>query len=125
MHATRCAVSASLGWNSPGALAFGRDMFMDIPLYADILAVRNNRQLLVDKRLIRENAKRIRHNYAVGDMVWKKMHRGFSDKLQKPYTGPYPIERVHTNGTVTIRLSPNQVERINIRRIKPKYPNVP
>jgi hypothetical protein len=29
---------------------------------------------------------------------------------------------VHTNGTVTIRLSPNQTERINIRRILPKFP---
>jgi hypothetical protein len=57
---------------SPGALAFNRDMFLDIPLYADILAICNNRQLLVDKRLVRENAKRIQHDYAVGDMVWKK-----------------------------------------------------
>jgi hypothetical protein len=37
-------------------------------------------------------------------------------------SGPYPIDRVHTNGTMTIRLSPNQTERINIRRIHPKFP---
>ena len=122
MHACRCACSSSLGYNSPGALAFNRDMFLDIPLYADILAIRNNRQLLVDKRLIRENAKRIRHDYAVGDLVWKKNYLGFSDKLMPTVSGPYPIDRVHTNGTVTIRLSPNQTERINIRRIRPKFP---
>ena len=122
MHATRCACSSSLGYNSPGALAFNRDMFLDIPLYADILAIRNNRQLLVDKRLLRANAKRLRHDYAVGDLVWKKNVLGFSDKLTPTVTGPYPIERVHTNGTVTIKLSPRISERLNIRRIRPKFP---
>ena len=48
MHACRCACSESLGFESPGALAFGRDMFLDIPLMADILAIQNNRQLLVE-----------------------------------------------------------------------------
>ena len=42
MHATRAATSESLSGNSPGALAFSRDMFLDIPLYADMLAIRNN-----------------------------------------------------------------------------------
>jgi transposase InsO family protein len=122
MHACRCACSSSLGYNSPGALAFNRDMFLDIPLYADILAIRNNRRLLVDKRLIHENAKHIRHDYAVRDIIWKKNYLRFSDKLMPTVSGPYPIDRVHTNGTVTIRLSPNQTERINIRRICPKFP---
>jgi transposase InsO family protein len=122
MHACRCACSHSLSYNSPGAIAFGRDMFMDIPLIADIIAIRNNRQLLVDKRLIRANAKRIRHDYAVNDLVWKREYLGFSDKLKPTVSGPYPITRVHTNGTVTILLSANIQERINIRRIRPKFP---
>ena len=41
MHALRAATSSALMGNSPGALAFGRDMFLDIPLYADILAIKN------------------------------------------------------------------------------------
>ena len=122
MHACRCACSSSLNHHSPGALAFGRDMFLDIPLIADIIAIQNNRQLLVDKRLLRANASRIRHDYAVGDLVWKRNHLGFSDKLMPSVSGPYPIERVHTNGTVTIRLSNTVLERINIRRIRPKFP---
>ena len=121
MHACRCACSASLGYESPGSLAFGRDMFMDIPLIADIIAIKNNRQLLVDRRLMRENAKRIRHDYAVGDLVWKKRYLGFSDKLLPTVEGPYPITQVFTNGTVSIQLSPTQVERINIRRVKPRH----
>ena len=84
MHACRCACNSSLGFNSPGALAFSRDMFMDTPLIADILAIQKNRQLLVDKRLLRENAKRIKHDYAVDDLVLKKDYLGFSDKLKPP-----------------------------------------
>jgi hypothetical protein len=97
-------------------------MFLDIPLIADILAIQNNRQLLVDKRLLRANTKRIKHDYAVGDLVWKQNYIGLLDKLKPTVSGPYPIERVHTNGTVTIRLSPHVQERINIRRICPKFP---
>ena len=97
-------------------------MFLDIPLIADIIAIQRNRQLLVDKRLLRENAKRIRHDYAVGDQVWKRKYLGFSDKLLPSVEGPYEIVRVHTNGTVTIQLSDRVQERINIRRVKPRFP---
>ena len=121
MHACRAASSSALGFNSPGSLAFGRDMFLDIPLIADVMAVNRNRQLLVDRRLLRENAKRILHDYAVGDLVWKKMYLGHSDKLLPTREGPYRIDQVYTNGTVLIRLAPNMVERINIRRICPRF----
>ena len=120
MHATQCATSSAVDNHTPGAVAFGRDMFMDIPIIADIIAIRNNRQLLVDKRLLRENRKRIRHDYAVGDLVWKKEYLGLSDKLKHTVSGPYPINQVHTNGTVVLQLSPLVMERINIRRIMPK-----
>ena len=122
MHACRCACSESLQDQSPGSLAFSRDMFLDIPLIADIMSIQANRQRLIDRRLMRANAKRIRHDYCVGDMVWKKMYLGFSDKLKPTVEGPYPITQVFTNGTVNIQLGRNQVERINIRRIKPKFP---
>ena len=36
MHDCRSVCSSSLGYNSPGALAFGQDMFLDIPFIADI-----------------------------------------------------------------------------------------
>ena len=123
MHACCCACNSSLGFNSPGALAFSCDMFLDIPLIADILAIQQNRQLLVDKRLLRENAKQIKHDYTVDDLVWKRKYLGFSDKLKPTISGPcYAITRVHTNGTVTIQLSTNVTKRINIRRIRPRFP---
>ena len=103
-------------------MAFGRDMLLDIPFIADILAIQENRQHLVDKRLLRANAQRVRHDYAVGDLVWKREYLGLSDKLKPTVTGPYPIVRVHTNGTVTLRLNDHVLERINIRRIRPRFP---
>ena len=82
MYACRSVCSSSLGYNSPGALAFGQDMFLDIPLIAEILAIRNNRQLLVNKRLLRKNVKHIKHDYAIDNKVWKNQQIGFSDKLK-------------------------------------------
>ena len=95
-------------------------MFLDIPYIADIIAIKRNRQLQVNKRLQRENAKQIRHEYKVGDQVWKKQYIGLSDKLLDTVTGPYPITTVHTHGTVTIQLNAMTTERINIRRILPR-----
>ena len=42
-------------------------------------------------------------------------------KLQERFTGPYTIRQVHTNGTVTIQIRENIIQRINIRRIKPLH----
>ncbi|KAG7369761.1 reverse transcriptase RNA-dependent DNA polymerase [Nitzschia inconspicua] len=119
MHACRCATSGAIGNLSPGSLAFHRDMLLDIPMQADIAALARNRQGFIDKKLLQENAKRIRHDYAIDEKVLKRAHLNMSDKLQPSYTGPYRIVAVHTNGTVTIELKPNIHERVNIRRIKP------
>ena len=53
-HATRCAVNNVLKC-SPGALVFCRDMFVDVPIIADLLAIRDRRQLLIDENLRRQN----------------------------------------------------------------------
>eukprot|EP00977_Amphora_coffeiformis_P009356 scaffold2144_cov98-Amphora_coffeaeformis.AAC.1 len=119
MHATRCASSSALKNLSPGAIVFHRDMLLDIPLHADILTLQQHRQALIDARLLQANRKRVRHDYTVGERVLKRSVIGLSDKMKPSFTGPYVITQVHTNGTVTIRLSPSVTERINIRRIKP------
>ena len=119
MHATRCAASQSLNGLSPGTIAFRHDMFIDIPYIADILTISRSRQALIDSRLLKENTKRISHDYRIGETVMKKSILSLSDKLLPSFTGPYIIEQVHTNGTCTIRLTPNQTEHINIRRLKP------
>ncbi|CAB9515280.1 Retrotransposon protein [Seminavis robusta] len=91
----------------------------------NILAVQRHRQSLVDKRLLRANAKRISYDYAVDDLVYKRAYLGLSDKLKPTASGPYHVSRVYTNGNVTIQLSPHQFERLNIRRVFPKHPVPP
>ena len=115
-HATRCGVNRSLGISS-GALVFQRDMFLDLPIVADLLLIQRKRQVLIDENLRRQNQKRRPFDYAVGGRVLVKVDD--PSKLQERARGPFVITRVHTNGTVTIMRTPHVTERINIRRIIP------
>ena len=117
-HAVRTNISQVTGY-SPGALAFHRDMLLDVPLIADLMAIRDKRQLSVDVNLRRVNAKRSSYDYQQGQTVLKKRHEW--TKLGERWDGPYPIQRVHVNGNVTIQLCEGVTERINIRRVKPYH----
>ena len=79
--------------------------------------IQEKRQQLIDSRLVQENRKRFSYDYAEGEEVLKLIYK--PNKLQPRAEGPYKIERVHTNGTLTIRLRPYVTERISIRRVKP------
>ena len=116
MHSMRANVTTALG-SSPGALVFGRDMFLNVPLVADWVTIAARREQLVNENLRKANLKRISHDYAVGDRVLKKVWQ--PTKLGERTHGPYAITRVHTNGNVTLKLSEGVTERVNIRRIKP------
>ena len=48
MHATHCASHQALQHLTPGSFAFHQDMFFDLPLLTDIIALQNTRQQLVD-----------------------------------------------------------------------------
>jgi transposase InsO family protein len=116
VHAARVAIHSTLKV-SPGALAFSRDMLLNIPLIADFQLLRDKRQALIDEQLMRANRSRISHDYQPGEEVLVLTYK--PTKLQERAVGPFVIEQVHTNGTVTIRRNPHVVERINIRRIRP------
>jgi len=119
MHASRCAISSSLSNASPGSLAFHRDMFFNLPLMANIIALRGKRQLKIDQELVRENSKRISCDYKIGDKVWVSVWN--KTKMSDQWSGPYPIKRVHVNGNVTIQRPHGVSERLNIRKIKPDF----
>ena len=116
-HTLRAAISRSLNGNSPGELAFRRHMFLNLPFEADLLALQQNRQILVDRNLAKANNKRRSYDYRQGQMVYVKAVS--PTKLGERSEGPYRIEQVHTNGTVTIRRNNHVTERINIRRVFP------
>ena len=116
IFALRSTYSSSIN-TTPGGLVFHRDMVLNIPLISDLQSIQTNRQLLIDKRLIEANRKRFNYDYAVNDQVLKLVYQ--PNKLDPRAVGPYRVVQVHTNGTVTIQLTPLTTERINIRRIKP------
>ena len=121
-HAIRTNIHTATGY-SPGALAFRRDMLLDIPLVVDLTAIRDARRVTVNESLRRTNAKRNTYDYQIGQRVLKKVHA--FQKLGKRWDGPFPIQNVHCNGNVTIELTPGVTERINIRRVKPYHePNI-
>ena len=45
IHATHCAINHTMQ-HSPGKIVFQRDMLLDIPVIADLVAVRERRQHL-------------------------------------------------------------------------------
>lgn len=120
MHATRCAYNSSIH-TTPGGLAFGRDMILDLPLHTDLELLRERRQQLVDQRLIVANRRRFSYDYIQGQEVMKIIPS--PDKLAPRSEGPFTIEQVHANGTITIRISPTTLERISLRRVKPYFRN--
>jgi transposase InsO family protein len=116
MYATRCTYHSALQ-TTPGGLAFGRDMILNIPLVTDLTLLQERRQQLIDQRLIAANAKRFHYDYRIGDEVLKLTYN--PNKLDPRATGPYPVEQVHANGTLSIRITPTVIERISLRRVKP------
>jgi hypothetical protein len=116
MHVLRSTPNKSLGNYSPGALVFNRDMFLNIPLQADLLTLTRHRQAQIHNRLLRANAKRIPHEYKVNDSVYIQVPD--RNKLDLVRLGPFPILQVHTNNTVTVQRGPIH-ERISVRHILP------
>ena len=117
MYATRCAAHSSLNNMSPGAVAFDRDVVLNIPMFADLITLRDLRQAKVDKRLLAENSKRKPYDCEVGDEV--HLRRPGWSKTKMLYSGPHRIERVHTNNTVTVA-DGELLNRVSIRRLKLK-----
>ena len=56
-------------------------------------------RLQVDIDNVRENAKRVTHDYAIGNQVYVEMTSIYG-KLEYKKQGPYIITEVFTNGTV-------------------------
>ncbi|MGH7954529.1 MAG: hypothetical protein ACREOZ_01060 [Gloeomargaritales cyanobacterium] len=114
MRALRITVHSTLKI-SPGAAVFRRDMLLPVETIADWEIIQHNKQALIDANNRRENLRRFRHDYEIGDQVF--ILQSEKGKLQAKTQGPYAIQRVHANGTVTI-LRGTFLERINIRRLK-------
>jgi len=106
---------------TPGQLVFGRDMILNVQHLIDWTVIKTRKQQLIHKNNQIENSKRIPYQYQVGDLVMLENHR--ANKYEQPYSGPYRIQQVNTNGTVRLKMK-TVTDTVNIRRIHPfKTPN--
>ena len=104
---------------TPGQLVFGHDMVLPIRFQADWARIQLCKQEVIDKSSARENKKRVKHEYRVGNEVLIEKP-GIIRKMSMPREGPYAITKVYTNGTVRIRRGAVN-EQINIRRLSPYH----
>ncbi len=100
MHLMRSTISTVLK-ASPGALAFSRDMLLNVPLIADWQTITHNREALVNDALLKNNQQRINYDNYIGQQVLK-YDNTIKGKLTVKTSSPFEIVRVHVNSTVTI-----------------------
>ena len=103
---------------TPCQLVFGRDLILDASFTANWSAFVARKVLQAQLDNARENASRIAHSYAVGDLVLIQLNKRILPKLACPTEGPYRIIKVNLNGTVVIQRG-TYAETINIRRLLP------
>jgi len=94
-------------------------MIFNLSSVVDWRAITLRKQKQVDRDNLRENAKRISYDYAVGNQIYIKQE-GIARKLDDFKEGPYQITQVFTNGTVRIQRGAVN-ERIHIRRLEPHF----
>ena len=90
--------------------------------HADWATIRARKQKRINENNARENAKRLAHNYQVGDkiMIKNDPSRKFGSNA---YIGPYRVIKVNDNNdNGTLRYQRGNIEdTINIRNASPYY----
>ena len=94
-------------------------MFLDIPLISDVLTLQEAHQEQVDQHVLRANASCYSYDWQINNQALNREPLSLSDKMKPEWSGPYPVEHVHVNGTCTIWLAPNVTKRLNICQLKP------
>ena len=105
--------------DTPGQAVFGIDILFNLAsiIYWQVLNATKQRQVYIDN--VRENAKRVVHDYAIGDQVYVEM-TDIYHKLDYSKQVPYIITEVFRN--VTVRVQRGHVDEIiNIRQLKPHF----
>jgi hypothetical protein len=104
---------------TPGQVVFGRDMILPIEFQTNWALISQRQRNALTRNNARENAKRIAHNYRIGDKVLLTVP-GIRRKLSSPREGPFEVIATYTNGTVRIQRGAVS-QRVNIRRLTPYY----
>ena len=120
--AVRSAYHSVLG-ATPAQLVFNRDMLFNLKTVVDWKQISARKQKQVDMDNLRENSKRIDHNYQVDDKVYISQD-GIYRKLEGPRLGPYKVTKIYTNGTIRVQSCAIN-KRINIRRLSSHFSSFP
>ena len=88
---------------------------MNVPLIADLDAIRGRQKQLIDNNIIRLNKKRADHNYSVNDRVLLRVT--YPVKMEDRFTGPYRTARIFVNGTIDLDLEPTTVRSFSIMKV--------
>ena len=102
---------------TPGQIVYGRDMLFDLAFKANWKEIKERKRARIEDSNQRENAKRIRHTYKIGDLVSKDRNQ-IQPKLHRPRDGPYTVEKIYSNGVLKIRKGITS-EKVSIRRLNP------
>ena len=92
-------------------------MILPIKFEADWALIEQQKQNNINNSNLRENKSRVPHEYKVGDKVLLQKP-GLLRKMTTPYSGPYEVSHVFTNGTLSI-IKGAVIQRVNIRRVVP------
>jgi len=102
---------------TPTELVFDRDAMLNVKFEANGQLIKQRKQKRIHKDNLRENNKRIPHEYKVGDKVlYQNLTK--SKYGENPYSGPYIVQQVNNNGTVHLSMGAI-TEVVSIRLIKP------
>jgi transposase InsO family protein len=120
MFALRATVHTTLQ-ATPMQLVFGRDAILNTKFQADWNYIKQRKQEIINANNKRENSKRIKHTYEVGDKVLLNVQRTTLSKFKKnPFKGPYTVLQVNNNGTVQLDMG-TIIDTVNIRNIRPYF----
>ena len=119
MYAIRSSFRQLHG-HSPAQLVFGRDMFSAVSTDIDWTAIKENKQIKINKNNDRENSKRVPHIYQRGDYITLKKP-GILRKLAISREGPYKVVRHNNNGSILIEKAPTNIKNVNVRRVTLYY----
>ena len=83
----------------PGQIVFVRDIISNLASVIDWRVINTEKQRQVDIDNVQEDARKVKHNYAISDLVYVEMPEIYR-KLDYSEYRPYRITEVFTNGKV-------------------------
>ena len=87
---------------TPTQMVFGRDHILNLKQEIDWKKIKENKSNLIQKNNEKENSKRVKYTYTVGQKVLIKTEQ--SRKYGKdPYEGPYEVIEVNNNGSLRLK----------------------